>query len=145
MYVSITALILTSVSSLNTAHGTPVTIPHNYIALPSAGANPGNIGGLYICTEKGWIGACTYVLVPRMKQCWNLSAPYAGNVSSFGTDKTKNGYEAFFCSIFEEKGCAGMSVAKGYPGSEDLEGVDGLVGGGRSFSCRFENEKLNGR
>jgi hypothetical protein len=80
----------------------------------------GYIGGLYMCTNYGYRGTCSYAKYP-MSTCYNLLAPFYNNVSSFSPDNyAGDAIFAFECKIFDLEGRTGTSVRQSWPGTSNL-------------------------
>lgn len=105
--------------------------------LRSTGQN-GLIGAIYMCTENGFQGTCTYAQFD-MATCYTLQPPFFNNISSFGPDQWAGSDTfRFQCSIHAEDACSGRSVTEQWPGTPNLKFEDALLDkSGKSVRCDF--------
>jgi hypothetical protein len=115
----------------------PRDTPKSPTAQRANGEN-GYIGGLYMCTNYGFRGTCSYARY-NMSVCYNLAAPFANNVTSIspdnyvGDDKFK-----FKCSMWDGENCAGTNDTLVWPGTMDLWVDEAAVDKrGKSVMCEF--------
>jgi hypothetical protein len=104
----------------------------------STGEN-GLIGAIYMCTERGYQGFCSYAQYD-MEVCYNLFPPYANNISSFGPDQYA-GDETFRfkCSLFSEEACKGRELSMVWPGTPNVGYEDSVIENvEKSIRCQFQ-------